>query len=566
MAALVNYKYGLQSAYDSVATKDQNTLYFIPDSGRIYKGSNLIASDNVKVVSALPEVANAFPNVIYVLHTTTGETGELVSMYALDSSKTKFILIASHQSGGTVTDSAEAILTNKTIDASANTITNLTVENFSETAICETITPLGDEYDEETVGTKFVTEKAVRDFIESNNNALNGTIDGLVKEVSYNADTAVFTFTRESGETFEVNTVVENFLKEASYDSDTHILSLTLQSGSVVQCNLEDLVPQAMNTNNVELTEDIPMIGISSVGANTSGLTTGMTMTQVLKSIFQKTINPTVTNPSASLSINPTTTSYEVGTEIATLTIDPGFSKGAYTYKVGNTTYGTQDTEVAVTNYTLTKTVGSGTAEKLVDASTDTSLPAYTDTSIHLTDDKVVYTVNVNYGAGATPVNNMGGTQNSADGTVASAIPAGSKSASKTITPYRNVFYGVFAGEGSSVNPPAHTLDSAFIRGLTKSGKEAVLNTAYTINYDGDDGSLYKIIYVAVPAKYKMTSFLLKGAVVTEEINSANMTHSTVQVAGATAGQDLTAYTVYKYVGLGNGANAATYEFKLANA
>ena len=46
--ALSHFKVGSQSDYDSLQTKDSNTLYFITDSGasRIYKGETLMATYN----------------------------------------------------------------------------------------------------------------------------------------------------------------------------------------------------------------------------------------------------------------------------------------------------------------------------------------------------------------------------------------------------------------------------------------------------------------------------------------------------------------------------------------
>lgn len=46
--ALLHFKVGSQSDYDSLQTKDNGTLYFIIDSGasRIYKGETLMATYN----------------------------------------------------------------------------------------------------------------------------------------------------------------------------------------------------------------------------------------------------------------------------------------------------------------------------------------------------------------------------------------------------------------------------------------------------------------------------------------------------------------------------------------
>ena len=44
MQQIVKFLSGLQAQYDSLEVKDENTLYFIIDTHRIYRGSLLFAS------------------------------------------------------------------------------------------------------------------------------------------------------------------------------------------------------------------------------------------------------------------------------------------------------------------------------------------------------------------------------------------------------------------------------------------------------------------------------------------------------------------------------------------
>ena len=44
MQQIVKFLLGLQAEYDSLEVKDENTLYFITDTHRIYRGSLLFAS------------------------------------------------------------------------------------------------------------------------------------------------------------------------------------------------------------------------------------------------------------------------------------------------------------------------------------------------------------------------------------------------------------------------------------------------------------------------------------------------------------------------------------------
>lgn len=63
----VIHRIGTQAEYDSVVIKDTNTLYFIQDSQRIYKGDKLISSNSVEIVDSIPEVSTAFSGKIYVV-------------------------------------------------------------------------------------------------------------------------------------------------------------------------------------------------------------------------------------------------------------------------------------------------------------------------------------------------------------------------------------------------------------------------------------------------------------------------------------------------------------------
>lgn len=54
-----------QSVYDALTSKDNNTLYFVTDSGKIYKGSDDVTKSVVKV-TAFPDADKAVRNVIYV--------------------------------------------------------------------------------------------------------------------------------------------------------------------------------------------------------------------------------------------------------------------------------------------------------------------------------------------------------------------------------------------------------------------------------------------------------------------------------------------------------------------
>lgn len=67
--AKVRYKFGFQDEYDSLAIKDNNSLYFLLDSQRIYKGEYKIASSDVIFTKTVPSIDHMYDDKLYmVLH------------------------------------------------------------------------------------------------------------------------------------------------------------------------------------------------------------------------------------------------------------------------------------------------------------------------------------------------------------------------------------------------------------------------------------------------------------------------------------------------------------------
>ena len=69
MAEKILFSYGVQSSYDSLLTKDPNTLYCITDTQRIYKGLTLLADRtnlNVTFTDSIPEAASSVENMLYI--------------------------------------------------------------------------------------------------------------------------------------------------------------------------------------------------------------------------------------------------------------------------------------------------------------------------------------------------------------------------------------------------------------------------------------------------------------------------------------------------------------------
>lgn len=202
----------------------------------------------------------------------------------------------------------------------------------------------------------------------------------------------------------------------------------------------------------------------------------GKNLTQVFEAMFVKEAQPTVTDPSVSLTAtenNGTTgKSYEVGTSV-TPSYSVSLSAGSYTYgpATGVTEQPTEETEtgwkVTATGVTGFKTAKSGSFDSII------------------VDDNTSYkiTATVNHTAGATPLTNKGNTSSK------SPIAAGTKSkTSGAITGFRKFFYG-------PISKDIADLTSEDIRSLTDGGKYK----AQTIEIKANGVEGLKAFVIAVP-------------------------------------------------------------------
>ena len=254
-------------------------------------------------------------------------------------------------------------------------------------------------------------------------------------------------------------------------------------------------------------------------------LTDDMSLTSLLENAFSEEKNPTITQPSTSVTLTGAGAK-EVGTEF-TPQYSVGFSKGSYQYG--------PDTGVTVTGYEVTDT-NSG--------SSTTQTGSFTKFTVG---DDTNYKVNVttSYSAGAVPKTNLGNDY------AAGQIQAGTKTASSSaVTGFRNEFYGTLTTKPG-------TMTSADIRGLT--GKKA--QATGTISVSVPVGAMRVVI--AVPESKVVNSVLDVNGLNAQIFSS--FTHTTVEVEGANSYTAMT-YNVYylDYATANDTAN--TYTVTIANA
>lgn len=236
---------------------------------------------------------------------------------------------------------------------------------------------------------------------------------------------------------------------------------------------------------------------------------TGKTLDQLLLDAFAEEKNPSIAQPSVSVSSSQVK-AYEAGTNV-TPSYNASLNAGNYQY--GPAT-GITATSWSVQFDTQTLTTASGSF-----------------TQIQVTDStNLKITATAQYNDGAIPITNLGTPKEELK------ITAGSKSGSTgAITGYRQIFYGV--------NNSTEPLTSAIIRGLTPGNKAASTITINSIKAQADT----KRIIIAVPQSsgLKVTAANITSSL-NADVTSSYVKQSPVDVEGAN-GYQTVPYDVFVY-------------------
>lgn len=262
--------------------------------------------------------------------------------------------------------------------------------------------------------------------------------------------------TPKKGDVFIITTTVD----ETSYEQSAYIYDGEKWVAVTGRVDAEKVILR----DDITMAGNYTQVGNLTKAQNGTGTLSakGRSVAQVLTDIFSKRLQPTVTaQPSVSGFALSGAGAVEAGTKVAKA------SYGAATLSPGSYTYGPA-TGVTATKWVVQRVTNSGNKDvATVDAA---SLVAGTDdnggSGFVIGDaggenavSSLKYKVTATHGAGVTANDNLG-----APSEPPIAVAAGTKSKeTSAYTPYRNYFYGATADK------PA--LDSAYIRGLTKSGK-----------------------------------------------------------------------------------------------
>lgn len=282
------------------------------------------------------------------------------------------------------------------------------------------------------------------------------------------------------------------------------------------------------NAENVYFADDLTytkQIGELPATVNGSGTiaASGKNVKEVLSTILAKKQQPSVTQPSVSLSGAQSNQNVEVGTTITKSgTLTCTLNAGSYTY--GPAT--------GVTAKTWVNSVKHGT-ESIVSGTASTLAYSYSFV-VGESVEKVDFSATATYDAGATPKDNLGGTA------TVSGIAAGSKSSSSTATytPYRNFFYGV--------DNTTTTIDSKLIRSLTAGGA-ASKKTLGTIAANSKSNPTRVIVAIPNSSNINVTKVLMPSAMNADATASFVKQSDTVEVAGNNGTDYKTAYKVWVY-------------------
>lgn len=376
-----------------------------------------------------------------------------------------------------------------------------------------------------------------------------GSVYGGTKTDLETADTDIITnfFSQEDaptpkeGDVFVVTTLVGDVTYEMSsywYDGENWVAI----TGNV-------------DASKVIMRENITMAGnYTQVGNKTKEQdgtadfnTKGMSVAAILTDIFSKRLQPgTPTQPSISGFNLSGAKAVEAGTELEAVNYTSG------TLNAGSYQYG-PDTGVVASNWVVQRITDQGTEQVTsVDA---VSLEAGSDNNGgagfiigDMGGEGVVSSLKLKaiatHGAGVTAKDNLGD-----DSNPPVSISAGTKEKTTgAYTPYRNYFYG------ATTEKP--TLDSAYVRGLTKSNKAYAAGTV-TINVPA---GAQRVAIACLASKAGVTKVINETAMNADV--TSTFVQSTVQVEGAN-GYTAQEYKVWVFEPAVPYENAATLKVTL---
>jgi len=232
MNSLVRFEQGTQAQYDALTTKDDDVLYFLTDTKRIFKGS-IEYTKTAKVVAGLPSTSSGEFGVIYI------NTSDNIPYVFNGTGYTAIIKAYS-----TTIDSSTA--TDNTIP------TTKAVKEYvdaNKTTISGIVTDIGYNQSEGKI-----------DLYKDNGSNSSKTLQltGVAHNPTYESSSRKITIPVFGENDLVIELGVDAFVQEGSYNSTDKTIELTLTNGQEVVIPAGDLVKEylAGNTASINLSID----------------------------------------------------------------------------------------------------------------------------------------------------------------------------------------------------------------------------------------------------------------------------------------------------------------------
>lgn len=372
---------------------------------------------------------------------------------------------------------------------------------------------------------------ATQEQLEAVSGGLGGTVYTATKEDLTASDESVITgyFAQhpdakpKKGDVFVVVTTVEG----STYEQAAYFYDGSKWSAMTGSVDADKVILR----ENITLAGGYTQVGNLTKSQNGTSVfsTKGKSVMDALTEIFSKRLQPSVTaQPSIGTFTLTGAGAVEAGTTVAAAAYS-GATLNAGSYQYGPAT------GVAASSWKVERITDQGTeqvasqdAASLSGGSDDNGGAGFVigDAGGENAVSSLKYRVTATHGKGVTAKDNLG-----ADSAPVVAIEAGSKTReTAAYTPYRNYFYGATAEK------PA--LDTAYIRGLTKSNKAYA---AGTITLSVPAGA--QRVCIACLATQKGVTKIINESAMNADVTST-FAKSTVQVEGA-AGYTAQTYNVW---------------------
>jgi hypothetical protein len=270
------------NAHSAANKLSTDTLYFVEDTNRVYKGAELFANGLEVISGAFSTVTSPVADKLYFSTSTkefamantalgsglvviakpsTNAIGTTPDGTYVATDKAVADYVSTAVSGGVPDDVVTGLAKKSTDGVTGDTgaiVYELTVADTTDEDLEETKTEIVFPFVRDVSLIKTTTGTKTAQLSVQKNGVAASTYDlgDYVTGVTYDGDTATFTVTHIAGANTTFSIPAENFLSAASYDSTTSKLTLTMNDESTVEVDLSALIEYitASDTTTIDMT------------------------------------------------------------------------------------------------------------------------------------------------------------------------------------------------------------------------------------------------------------------------------------------------------------------------